>query len=174
MPHRSPVARVWSHWRDSGRKRLVGCGSKYPPPCRPVRHASAHRCAGDVQPPRRRMGAAVADRRAVRYDISFDPTRGRAAMWTPPGPPHPHQRSGSTNYGPGRVLGVDLNADHLAACVLDASGNLIGAPVTIAVETTGLRASRCDGRVRAAITATGGSGRTPPPHRGGGGEPRAR
>ena len=52
-----------------------------------------------------------------------------------------------------RVLGVDLNADHLTACVLDAAGNLIGAPVTIAVETTGLRASRCDGRVRAAITA---------------------
>ena len=50
------------------------------------------------------------------------------------------------------MLGVDLNADHLAACVLDASGNPIGEPVTIAVDTAGLRASRRDGRVRAAIT----------------------
>jgi IS605 OrfB family transposase len=53
----------------------------------------------------------------------------------------------------GRVLGVDLNADHVAACVLDCSGNPIGDPVTIAVETAGLRASRRDGRVRAAISA---------------------
>jgi IS605 OrfB family transposase len=51
------------------------------------------------------------------------------------------------------VLGVDLNADHLAACVLDCSGNPIGAPATIAVDTAGLTASRRDGRVRAAITA---------------------
>ena len=50
------------------------------------------------------------------------------------------------------MLGVDLNADHVAACVLDASGNPIGEPVTIAVDTAGLRASRRDGRVRAAIT----------------------
>ena len=52
----------------------------------------------------------------------------------------------------GPVLGVDLNADHVAACVLDASGNPIGEPVSIAVDTAGLRASRRDGRVRAAIT----------------------
>jgi IS605 OrfB family transposase len=51
------------------------------------------------------------------------------------------------------VLGVDLNADHLAACVLDASGNPLGEPVSIAVDTAGLRASRRDGRVRAAITS---------------------
>ena len=51
------------------------------------------------------------------------------------------------------MLGVDLNADHLAACVLDGSGNPIGAPVTIRVDTAGLKASRRDGRVRAAITA---------------------
>ena len=51
----------------------------------------------------------------------------------------------------GQVLGVDLNADHLAACVLDASGNPVGEPVTIAAQTAGLRASHRDGRVRAAI-----------------------
>jgi IS605 OrfB family transposase len=49
--------------------------------------------------------------------------------------------------------GVDLNADHLACCVLDGSGNPVGAPITIPVATAGLRASRRDGRVRAAITA---------------------
>ena len=52
----------------------------------------------------------------------------------------------------GRVLGVDLNADHLAACVLDSSGNPVGEPVTIDADTAGLPASRRDGRVRAAIT----------------------
>ena len=51
------------------------------------------------------------------------------------------------------MLGVDLNADHLAACVLDSSGNPLGEPVTIEVVTAGLAASRRDGRVRAAITA---------------------
>jgi hypothetical protein len=51
----------------------------------------------------------------------------------------------------GPVLGVDLNADHLAACVLDTAGNPIGAPVSVAVDTAGLPASGRDGRVRAAI-----------------------
>lgn len=54
--------------------------------------------------------------------------------------------------GAERVLSVDLNADHLACCVLDADGNPIGEPVTITVDTVGLRASRRDGRVRAAIS----------------------
>jgi transposase len=53
----------------------------------------------------------------------------------------------------GLVLGVDLNADHLACCVLDGSGNPVGAPMSIPVDAAGLRASRRDGRVRAAITA---------------------
>jgi hypothetical protein len=48
---------------------------------------------------------------------------------------------------------VDLNADHLACWVLDASANPIGVPTTIEVPTAGLPASRRDGRVRAAITA---------------------
>ena len=52
----------------------------------------------------------------------------------------------------GPVLGVDLNSDHLACCVLDASGNPIGEPVSIAVVTAGLPASQRDGRVRAAIS----------------------
>jgi hypothetical protein len=96
--------------------------------------------------------ARVAARRAVRYDIVYDPGRQRwyvDASWAigaQPGPDLDDLRRGP-------VLGVDLNADHLAACVLDAAGNPIGAPVTIAVDTAGLRASRRDGRVRSAITA---------------------
>jgi hypothetical protein len=93
----------------------------------------------------------VADRRAVRYDITFAPDRKRwyvDASWTTP----PAPAGELDELRSGRVLGVDLNADHLAVCVLDPSGNPIGAPVTIPVETEGLRASHRDGRVRAAIT----------------------
>jgi len=92
------------------------------------------------------------DRRAKRYDISYDPGRKRwyvDASWTIS--PAPVPELDDLRAGP--VLGVDLNADHLAACVLDAAGNPIGAPLTIAVDTAGLRASRRDGRVRWAITA---------------------
>jgi hypothetical protein len=93
----------------------------------------------------------IAGRRAVRYDISVDPDRGRwylDASWKTT--PQPAPVLGELRAGP--VVGVDLNADHLAACVLDASGNPIGAPVSIAVDTAGLPASKRDGRVRAAIT----------------------
>ena len=94
----------------------------------------------------------VAARQAVRYDISYDPERGRwylDASWkTAPEPARDIEELRA-----GRVLGVDLNDGHLAACVLDASGNPIGEPVSIDVVTAGLRASRRDGRVRAAITA---------------------
>jgi len=95
----------------------------------------------------------MAARRAVRYDISFDPVKGRwylDASWKQDiitGPPALDElRSGP-------VLGVDLNADHLACVVLDGSGNPVGAPATIPVDTAGLPASQRDGRVRAAITA---------------------
>jgi hypothetical protein len=94
----------------------------------------------------------VATRRAVRYDITYDPERDRwylDASWrlTPePAPEIDQLRAG-------RVLGVDLNADHLATCVLDSAGNPVGEPTTIPVATAGLSASRRDGRVREAITA---------------------
>jgi hypothetical protein len=95
----------------------------------------------------------VAGRRAVRYDISFDPAKDRwylDASWkqdTPAASPSIDE----LRTGP--VLGVDLNADHLACCVLDGSGNPVGEPVSIPVQTAGLAASHRDGRVRAAITA---------------------
>jgi len=98
------------------------------------------------------LAARIAANQAVRYDISFDAARGRwylDASWAITADP-PAELD---QLRQGRVLGVDLNADHLAACVLDASGNPVAQPVTIGVEVHGLRASRRDGRVRAAITA---------------------
>jgi IS605 OrfB family transposase len=95
----------------------------------------------------------VAGRSAVRYDISYDPVKDRwylDASWTrdvtAAPPPIDALRTGP-------VLGVDLNADHLACCRLDDAGNPVGAPFSIPVETAGLPASCRDGRVRAAITA---------------------
>jgi hypothetical protein len=93
----------------------------------------------------------VRDRRAVRCEITFDPDRGRwylDASWTITVAPVPDL----DELRDSRVLGVDLNADHLACCVLDSSGNPVGEPVTIGVDTAGLRATQRDGRVRAAIT----------------------
>jgi IS605 OrfB family transposase len=95
----------------------------------------------------------VAGRRAVRYDISYDPAKNRwylDASWTYDAVAEAPSID-ALRAGP--VLGVDLNADHLACCVLDGSGNPVGVPFSIPVETAGLPASRRDGRVRAAITA---------------------
>jgi hypothetical protein len=95
----------------------------------------------------------VTDRRAVRYDITHDPAKNRwylDASWT-----HDVATAGPSidELRTGPVLGVDLNADHLACCVLDRSGNPVGSPITIPVDTAGLPAARRDGRVRTAITA---------------------
>ncbi|MGC9536377.1 hypothetical protein [Streptomyces sp. UG1] len=91
--------------------------------------------------------------RAVRYDIAHDPARGRwylDASWgtdtTVPPSPEEIRAAGA------RLLAVDLNADHLAACVLDPHGNPVGHPVTIPMDLTGPTPTR-DGRLRAAITA---------------------
>jgi hypothetical protein len=96
--------------------------------------------------------ARVAARRAVRYDLSYDPARDRwylDASWTTT----PDPACDLDELQAGRVLGVDLNADHLACCVIDSSGNPIGEPTSIELATAGLAASQRDGRVRAAITA---------------------
>jgi hypothetical protein len=90
--------------------------------------------------------------RAVRYDIIYEPDRGRwylDASWKTAAEPVPEL----DELRAARVLGVDLNADHLACCVLDACGNPVGEPVTIELATEGLKASRRDGRVRTAITS---------------------
>ena len=94
----------------------------------------------------------VAARRAVRYDVSYDATRGRwylDASWSTDPEPVPDL----TELRAGPVLGVDLNDGHLAVFVLDTSGNPVGTAASIEVMTAGLAASRRDGRVRAAVTA---------------------
>jgi IS605 OrfB family transposase len=94
----------------------------------------------------------VASRRAVRYDIRYDPARGRwylDASWNTAPEPTP----GIEQLRTASVLGVDLNDGHLAGCVLDRAGNPVGEPVSIEVATAGLAASHRDGRVRAAVTA---------------------
>ncbi|MGW1181727.1 hypothetical protein ACWD7Y_08900 [Streptomyces drozdowiczii] len=90
--------------------------------------------------------------RAVRYDFVHDPARGRwylDASWGVEAAvlPAPEELRESGKH----LLAVDLNADHLAAYVLDVHGNPVGAPITIPLDLTG-PASQRDGRLRAAIS----------------------
>jgi hypothetical protein len=88
---------------------------------------------------------------AIRYDISYDPDKARwyldgswrRAITVPPSLRQLRQD---------RALGIDLNADHIDAWVLDSSGNPVGSPHTIPLELSGLPASTRDGRLRTAIT----------------------
>ncbi|MFG2880554.1 hypothetical protein ACGFYU_36995 [Streptomyces sp. NPDC048337] len=90
--------------------------------------------------------------RAVRYDITHDSVRDRwylDASWSTPKTvlPTPAELA-ATDI---RLLAVDLNADHFAACVVDAHGNPVGEPVTVPTDLSG-PASQRDGRLRATIT----------------------
>jgi hypothetical protein len=95
--------------------------------------------------------AAQAATGAVRYDISFHPDRCRwylDASWKTPtteGAPLEELRRHP-------VLAVDVNAGHLAAVVVDPSGNPVGTPVTVSLNLAGRPTSTRDGRLRAAIT----------------------
>jgi hypothetical protein len=96
--------------------------------------------------------AAQAATGAVRYDITFDPAKSRwylAASWRLPAVTPPSWQELRRH----RALGIDLNARHLDAWVLDASGNPIGRPHTVPMELDGLPASSRDGHLRAAITS---------------------
>jgi hypothetical protein len=95
--------------------------------------------------------AAQAATGAVRYDICFDPVKGRwylDASWTTPGVEMPEL----DDLCGQRTVGVDLNDGHLAAWVIDPSGNPVGPPATIPLELAGLAASTRDGRLRSAVT----------------------
>jgi hypothetical protein len=101
---------------------------------------------------RRDEWAAQASSGAVRYDLWYDPARGRwyvDASWRLVRPAVPTLEE--LRKDP--VLAVDLNAAHLDCWVLDPSGNPIGPPHTIPLELDGLPASVRDGRLRAAVTA---------------------
>jgi hypothetical protein len=50
-----------------------------------------------------------------------------------------------------RSLGIDLNADHLAAWVLNPAGDPLGEPVTIPLDLDGQPASTRGGRLRQAV-----------------------
>jgi hypothetical protein len=96
--------------------------------------------------------AAQAASGAVRYDITFDPAKARwylDASWRIPRVIPPNL----SELRQDRVLGVDLNADHLACWVVNPSGNPIGPPHTIPLDLDGLPSSTRDGRLRAALTA---------------------
>jgi hypothetical protein len=96
--------------------------------------------------------AAQAATGSVRYDISYQPERGRwylDASWKVKAA----QTPSLAELRQHRALGVDLNADHLACWVLDESGNPTGPPHTIPLVLAGLPASTRNGRLRAAITA---------------------
>ena len=91
----------------------------------------------------------VAANLPVRYDIHFDPERGRwylDASWSIPA-----EATDIDSLAGRHLLGVDLNADHLAAHVIDRHGNPVGPPVTVPFDLTGPTSQR-DGRLRAAIT----------------------
>jgi hypothetical protein len=64
----------------------------------------------------------VAGRRAVRYDIGYDSSRGRWYLDASSKRDTVVVPSSIDELRTGPMLGVDLNADHLAACVLDGRG----------------------------------------------------
>jgi len=85
---------------------------------------------------------------AVRYDIRYDPVKGRwylDASWSV------SDAVGASMDGAG-VVGVDLNEGHLAGSVLDAAGNPYGRPWSVRVDLAGLPTSTRDGRLRSAIS----------------------
>jgi hypothetical protein len=99
-------------------------------------------------------GGEVADQAAsgsVRYDISWDPARGRwylDASWkAAPAPAVPLEELRQHS-----VVAVDVNHGHLAAAVVAPDGNILGTPVTIPLDLAGRPANTRDGRLRAAIT----------------------
>ncbi|MEW2399858.1 IS200/IS605 family accessory protein TnpB-related protein [Streptomyces sp. NPDC046862] len=87
--------------------------------------------------------------RAVAYRIHEDTTRGRwylTASWTIPPVKTVPLATARTNG----LVGVDTNADHLAAWRLDAHGNPVGAPVRFGYDLSGTTSHR-DAQVRHAL-----------------------
>lgn len=102
--------------------------------------------------------AAQAATGAIRYDISYEPVRGRwylDASWKAAPSPAPSLEELRAHP----VLAVDLNHGHLAGWALTPDGNPAGPPVTIPPLLAGLPASARDGRLRNAISAVTGLAR---------------
>ena len=87
---------------------------------------SLARSAATKRLPTRAKGTDV----AVRYDIAFAPEKGRwylDASWQ-----RPSQALATLEQLRGhRLMAVDVNAAHLAAMVVDPSGNPLGRPLTV-------------------------------------------
>jgi IS605 OrfB family transposase len=99
---------------------------------------------------RREEWAAQAASGAIRYDLWWDPARGRwyaDASWRHPARPVPSLQQLRRHP----ALAIDLNAEHLDGWVLDPSGNPLGGTHTIPLVLEGLPASTRDGRLRAAV-----------------------
>jgi IS605 OrfB family transposase len=95
--------------------------------------------------------AAQAASGAVRYDIACDPESWRwylDASWRTLSRPAPSL--GGLRQAP--VVAVDVNAGHLAVAVVAPDGNMLGLPLTIPLDLTGLSSAVRDGRIRGAIS----------------------
>ncbi|MCX5557900.1 hypothetical protein [Streptomyces sp. NBC_00038] len=91
----------------------------------------------------------------VRYDITYDPSRRRwylDASWSTVKKGQQVPVATLDVLRAHQVLAVDVNADHLAAWILDPCGNPVGAPHTLPLDLAGLPASTRDARLREAIT----------------------
>jgi IS605 OrfB family transposase len=96
--------------------------------------------------------AAQAASGAVRYDISYDPARGRwyiDASWK--AVPAPAPSLDDLRASP--VVAADVNHGHLATAVIAPDGNILGGPATIGLDLAGLPSATRDGHLRAAISA---------------------
>ncbi len=88
---------------------------------------------------------------SVAYDIRYDAGSKRwyvYASWTIPAPAHvptPAQLDG-------RVLGIDVNDEHVDGWVVDAYGNPVGAPVHVPFAVKGLPATTRDAAIRHVVT----------------------
>ncbi|MFD4261636.1 IS200/IS605 family accessory protein TnpB-related protein [Streptomyces sp. NPDC058534] len=92
----------------------------------------------------------IAGNRAVAYRIHHDPARGRwyvTASWQKPATRTIPLTAALTEG----VIGVDMNADHLAAWRLDTHGNPTGDPRRFSYDLTGPAEHR-DAQVRHALT----------------------
>ncbi|TDC86898.1 transposase [Actinomadura sp. 7K507] len=88
--------------------------------------------------------------RAVAYRIYHDPDRGRwylTASWQRPAVPAVSLEAARARG----IIGVDANADHLAAYRLDTCGNPVGDPMRFSYDLTGTTTHR-DAQIRHAIT----------------------
>jgi hypothetical protein len=96
--------------------------------------------------------AAQALSGALRYDIAYNPIKHRwycDASWKIK---DVAQSPTLESLRKSPVVALDLNHGHLALCVVDPSGNVVGNPRTISLELAGLAATTRDGRIRAAIS----------------------